>query len=337
MIISGCWVGYWAFLFFAMTSFAAVHPATLGWSTNTLQSSFGLIRFAFFLVSIFGSLLIASFFELWHTDNVVEAWAEFQQTPWLSAKKLLYMLLMIQAVRRAPPPTRQAKPPPQSRRGRAPHPATAHPFSLTLVPAAFRPAAQCLYLVYTIEEVDWALLLIIIAGYYLDAKKRNFMLMCAAPPSSPSPLSSLHTITHPPPAALPLFSPHHPPTHPPTASPHGAPMPPSRPASRRPPTHRRSLTAPLVSSSSPPPRDRYLVLVSVTLLLDVLKIAATPSALKTPGEAFGSFVFFLIFCLKFGIVGAIYMYQKQEDANPTAFAFSQMPDGAGRGEDEIAE
>ena len=214
MIISGCWVGYWAFLFFAMTSFAAVHPATLGWSTNTLQSSFGLIRFAFFLVSIFGSLLIASFFELWHTDNVVEAWAEFQQTPWLSAKKLLYMLLMIQAVRRAPPPTRQAKPPPQSRRGRAPHPATAHPFSLTLVPAAFRPAAQCLYLVYTIEEVDWALLLIIIAGYYLDAKKRNFMLMCAAPPSSPSPLS-IPSPTH---RLLPsLSSLHttHPPTHPP--------------------------------------------------------------------------------------------------------------------------
>ena len=102
MIISGCWVGYWAFLFFAMTSYAAVHPASLGWSTNTLQSSFGLLRFAFFMVSIFASLLIASFFELWHTDNVVEAWAEFQQTPWLSAKKLLYVLLMIQAVRVAP-------------------------------------------------------------------------------------------------------------------------------------------------------------------------------------------------------------------------------------------
>ena len=91
MIISGCWVGYWAFLFFAMTSFAAVHPASLGWSTNTLQSSFGLLRFAFFMVSIFASLLIASFFELWHTDNVVEAWAEFEQTPWMSAKKLLYL------------------------------------------------------------------------------------------------------------------------------------------------------------------------------------------------------------------------------------------------------
>jgi len=206
MIISGCWVGYWAFLFFAMTSFAAVHPASLGWSTNTLQSSFGLLRFAFFMVSIFASLLIASFFELWHTDNVVEAWAEFEQTPWMSAKKLLYMLLMIQAG---------------------------------------------LYLVYTIEEVDWALLLIIIAGYYLDAKKRNFMLM-------------------------------------------------------------------------------YLVLVSVTLLLDVLKIATTTGEQKTPGEAFGSFIFFLIFCLKFGIVGAIYMYQKQEDLNPTAFAFSHMPDDRGR-------
>merc|ERR1712195_429666 len=82
---------------------------------------------------------------------------------------------------------------------------------------------------------DWALLLIIIAGYYLDAKKRNFMLM-------------------------------------------------------------------------------YLVLVSVTLLLDVLKIATTTGEQKTPGEAFGSFIFFLIFCLKFGIVGAIYMYQSRRTA-----------------------
>merc|ERR1711935_627431 len=83
---------------------------------------------------------------------------------------------------------------------------------------------MALYLLYTIVEVDWSMLLVVIAGYYLDAKKRNFMLM-------------------------------------------------------------------------------YLVIVM----------------------------------LKFAIVGAIYMYQRKEDASPTAFAFSQMPDGAGRGDDEIAE
>merc|ERR1712194_575491 len=108
-----------------------------------------------------------------------------------------------------------------------------------------------LYLLYTIVEVDWSMLLVVIAGYYLDAKKRNFMLM-------------------------------------------------------------------------------YLVIVSVTVLLDVIKIAAMP-----PGAAFGAVLYFFIFMLKFAIVGAIYMYQRKEDASPTAFAFSQMPDGAGRGDDEI--
>jgi len=214
MIISGCWAGYWGFLFFAMTSFAAVHPDSLGWGPNTLQSSFGLLRFAFFIVSVFASLLVASFFDLWHTDNVVEAWAEFSQTDLFTAKKALYLLLMVQ---------------------------------------------MTLYLVYTIVEVDWAMLLVIICGYYLDAKKRNFMLM-------------------------------------------------------------------------------YLVIISVTLLLDVIKIAGMPDmAVMTPGESFGAIIYFFIFLLKFGIIGAIYLYQQKEDAHPTAFAFSQMADGAGRGEDEIAE
>ena len=118
---------------------------------------------------------------------------------------------------------------------------------------------MALYLLYTIVEVDWSMLLVVIAGYYLDAKKRNFMLM-------------------------------------------------------------------------------YLVIVSVTVLLDVIKIAAMPNIdTMTPGAAFGAVLYFFIFMLKFAIVGAIYMYQRKEDASPTAFAFSQMPDGAGRGDDEIAE
>jgi hypothetical protein len=213
-IVSGCWGAYWVFMFFAMTSYAAAVPDDLGWGGTNLESSFGLLRFAFFLVSIFSALLVASFFDLWHTDNVVEAWAEFTQTDLLTAKKALYLLLMFQ---------------------------------------------MALYLLYTIVEVDWSMLLVVIAGYYLDAKKRNFMLM-------------------------------------------------------------------------------YLVIVSVTVLLDVIKIAAMPNIdTMTPGAAFGAVLYFFIFMLKFAIVGAIYMYQRKEDASPTAFAFSQMPDGAGRGDDEIAE
>jgi hypothetical protein len=213
-IVSGCWAGYWVFMFFAMTSYAAAIPDDLGWGDTTLESSFGLLRFAFFLISIFAALLVASFFDLWHTDNVVEAWAEFTQTDLFTAKKALYLLLMFQ---------------------------------------------MALYLLYTIIEVDWSMLLIVIAGYYLDAKKRNFMLM-------------------------------------------------------------------------------YLVIVSVTVLLDVIKIAAMPNLdSMTNGMAFGAVLYFLIFIFKFGIVCAIYLYQRKEDAHPTAFAFSQMPDGAGRGDDEIAE
>ena len=114
------------------------------------------------------------------------------------------------------------------------------------------------------------------------------------------------------------------------ASPHCRPLPLAPFWGRLSSPRAQSSTAPLLSFR------RYLVLVSVTLLLDVLKIATTTGEQKTPGEAFGSFIFFLIFCLKFGIVGAIYMYQKQEDRNPTAFAFSHMPDGD-RDDEPIAE
>merc|ERR1719217_43430 len=163
-----------------MTMFAGMHPDSLGWGPVTLQSSFGLLRFAFFLVSIFASLLVASFFDLWHTDNVVEAWAEFTQTDLFTAKKALYLCLMVQ---------------------------------------------MALYLLYTVVEVDWALLLV------------------------------------------------------------------------------------------------------------VIKIASMPDLSNmTPGQTFGATIYFLIFALKFAIIGAIYAYQQKEDAHPTAFAFSQMaPDAAGRG------
>ena len=72
--------------------------------------------------------------------------------------------------------------------------------------------------------------------------------------------------------------------------------------------------------------------------VDVIKIAAMPNLnTMTPGAAFGAVIYFFNFVLKFAIVGAIYLYQRKEDSSPTAFAFSQMPDGAGRGDDDIAE
>ena len=56
-IVSACWAAYWVFMFFGMTSYAAAVPDDLGWGATVLESSFGLLRFAFFIVSIFRTLL----------------------------------------------------------------------------------------------------------------------------------------------------------------------------------------------------------------------------------------------------------------------------------------
>merc|ERR1712224_1027783 len=56
--------------------------------TMTPGAAFGAVIYFFIFV-----LKFASFFDLWHTDNVVEAWAEFTQTDLLTAKKALYLLL----------------------------------------------------------------------------------------------------------------------------------------------------------------------------------------------------------------------------------------------------
>merc|ERR1712072_151153 len=62
----------------------------------------------------------------------------------------------------------------------------------------------------------------------------------------------------------------------------------------------------------------YLVVVSVTVLLDVIKIAAMPNLdTMTPGAAFGAVIYFFIFVLKFAIVGAIYLYQRTPPPPPS--------------------
>ena len=73
-------------------------PDNLGYFGDAIQleGSYGMMRFSFLLVSIFGSMLVAQLFELWTTENVVEAWTEFLDTPWISAKKALYLELMLQ-------------------------------------------------------------------------------------------------------------------------------------------------------------------------------------------------------------------------------------------------
>ncbi len=90
------WLLLWVFLFAAMVLYAVELPDSLGLGLVKLESSFGVVRLSFMLVSIFGAILAASVFELWRTENVVEAWTEFAETPLFSSKKALYLLLMFQ-------------------------------------------------------------------------------------------------------------------------------------------------------------------------------------------------------------------------------------------------
>lgn len=154
-LIAACWGGLWLFMFFAMTTYAASIPDTLGWGVTVLGSSFGMLRFIFVLVSIFGFLLVSSLFSLWNPDNVIEAWMEFTEANLFTAKKALYLELMLQ---------------------------------LTL------------YLFMLVYVVDWSALLIVLAGFYLDAKNKNFMLMYLVLVSISILFDTIHA------ASLPSFS-----------------------------------------------------------------------------------------------------------------------------------
>ena len=113
-----------------------------------------MLRFCFVLVSVFGAMLVSSLFTLWNPDNVVEAWMEFTEAKPLSAKKALYIELMLQTL---------------------------------------------LYVFMLVERVDWSVLLVVFAGFYLDAKNKNFMLMYIVLVS----ISILFDIVHA--ASLPAF------------------------------------------------------------------------------------------------------------------------------------
>jgi hypothetical protein len=133
-IISACWGVFWLFLFVAMGMFSAKLPKTLGSPGSPVgtEASFGLLRLCFLLVTLCGSALVVSLFKLWNAENVAEAWREFTETKFASAKKALYLLLMLQ---------------------------------------------MALYILLTIQDFQWELMLVGICGYYLDAKKRNFLLV----------------------------------------------------------------------------------------------------------------------------------------------------------------
>ena len=105
-------------------------------------------------------------------------------------------------------------------------------------------AQLILYLLMSIDTVDWSALLIVLAAYYLDAKRWNFLLM-------------------------------------------------------------------------------YLVLVTVSILFDTVHLFALPAqSHMTPGQAFGTNCWVLIFLLKPLIVATIYAYEKYE---------KPFEDGAGGG------
>jgi len=131
-LVAGCWAGLWVFMVGAMVSYAAMIPDSLGWGGVRLEASFGLLRFSMMLISIFGGILIFHMFELWIADKVSEAWTEYLETKFFSAKKALYLQIFIQ---------------------------------------------MGLYLLLTVYMVDWALLLVVIVAYYLDAKVKNFKLI----------------------------------------------------------------------------------------------------------------------------------------------------------------
>uniref|UniRef100_A0A7S0J065 Uncharacterized protein n=1 Tax=Calcidiscus leptoporus TaxID=127549 RepID=A0A7S0J065_9EUKA len=111
-----------------------------------------------------------------------------------------------------------------------------------------------LYLLLSIKEMHWEVLLVVIAGYYLDAKVENFKLL-------------------------------------------------------------------------------YIATVSVTILLDIVRIGGFPSFdTMTPGQSFTGVLFIITFLSKFFVLAAIYFYEKEKEQFDNGHEFEQfdLPD-------EIAE
>ena len=71
-----------------MHAFAVVHRTLLTLALTPLfflslclaqlEASFGLLRFGFILISIFGAILASYLFSLWSHEVIIEAYMEFQ-------------------------------------------------------------------------------------------------------------------------------------------------------------------------------------------------------------------------------------------------------------------
>ena len=145
-IMCTLWVALWLFVFASMATYALFIPDTLGWDTVELESSFGLLRLCFVLVSINTALVLNSVFEehgnpLFDKTVFVRLWQEFwSEIPWKSARKYVYIMLMVQLV---------------------------------------------LYFLMMITELDWAVLLLVLAFIYVTDPKRNHTFMVRGRASAP--------------------------------------------------------------------------------------------------------------------------------------------------------
>jgi len=92
------WATLCLFMFVAMITYASQIPDSLGIGPVILEGSYGVLRLCFLLSAMCGALLTTNLFELWNPVNVSEAWAEFAETELFTAKKALYLVLMVQAV-----------------------------------------------------------------------------------------------------------------------------------------------------------------------------------------------------------------------------------------------
>ena len=81
-----------------MISYASTVPDSLGWGKVELQTSYGLLRVCFVLVSVQCALVANGIFHFWENETVVEAWNAFMKTRWATFKKALYIECTLQLI-----------------------------------------------------------------------------------------------------------------------------------------------------------------------------------------------------------------------------------------------
>lgn len=125
-----CWFTLWIFFFLGLVSYAGSVPDSLGWGEVQFESSFGLARLSFLLVTVASSLLAAKVWDLWEEERFLEAVGDFKNAR--GTRSAMYWILVIQFF---------------------------------------------MYLLISIEVVDFSALLCFFALYWLDTDNSNFLLM----------------------------------------------------------------------------------------------------------------------------------------------------------------